>query len=63
MTNFAICTSAIMHLVCPQKHKHCLRFLENCNTLEKSHTKVMEIFRGQTRCLMVDVQKMANSKT
>ena len=63
MTKFAICTSAIMHLVCPQKHKHCLRFLENCNTLEKSHTKVMEIFRGQTRCLMLDVQKMANSKT
>ena len=59
MTKFAICTSAIMHLVCP----HYLRFLENCNTLEKSHTKVMEIFRGQTRCLMVDVQKMANSKT
>ena len=59
MTKFAICTSAIMHLVCISI---VFVFWKNCNTQEKSQTKFMENFRGQTRCLMAEV-KIANSKS
>ena len=64
MTKSAICTSAIKHLVCPQKKSISIVFLcwKNCNTQKKSRTKVMENFRGQTRCLMADVQ-IADSNT
>ena len=54
----------IMHLVCTSKICISIVFVswKNCNTQVKSQKKVMENFRGQTRCLMANVQ-IANSKT
>ena len=54
----------IMHLVCTSKICISIVFVswKNCNTQVKSQKKVTENFRGQTRCLMANVQ-IANSKT
>ena len=55
---YAICTSPIMHLICPPKC--CISTVFNfswdsCNTQEKGKTKVMQNFGGQKRCIMGDV--------
>ena len=53
-----ICTSPIIHLVCPQTF--CIRIVFNFswgdhNTQEKLKTKVLQNFGGQTRCITKDV--------
>ena len=67
MTKFsAIMPSKLSHNAPCLPSKICISIVfvswKNCNTQEKSQTKVMENFRGQTRCLMADVQ-IANPKT
>ena len=66
--NYPFAHLSIMHLVCPPKF--CINVVLNfswdhCNTQEKLKTKIMQSFlgrggRGQTRCIMGDVE-MANS--
>ena len=52
---FAICTSLIIHLVCPLKLYMRIVFSfswELCTAQEKLKTKVMQNYRGQTMCNM-----------
>ena len=56
---FAICTSPIIHLVCPQTF--CIRIefnfsWDDYNTQEKLKAKVMQNFRRQTTCITRVVQ-------
>ena len=56
---FAICTSLIIHLVCPPKLYMRIVFnfsWEHCNAQEKLKTKVMPNYRGQTMCNMRNMQ-------
>ena len=52
----------VIHLVCPPKFSISIVFSfpwDDCNTQEKWETKVEQNFRGQTRCIMGEVE-MAN---
>ena len=58
-TTFSICTSPIIHLVCPQTF--CIRIefnfsWDDYNTQEKLKAKVMQNFRRQTTCITRVVQ-------
>ena len=61
MTKFAICTSPMMFLVCPQKFVQALS-AGKLQYREEMTKKSVDNYRGQTRCFMGDVQ-MANSRT
>ena len=59
---FAISTSPILHLVCPPKFCISIVFSfswDDCNAQGKWKTMVIQIFGGQKRCIMGNVE-MAN---